>query len=130
MGMEIEHGTLTIHYRNHKIIASISPFSLMAMGTKFLLRWHTACCAWSHDLRPKESFMLVWRCHQLLSGFLSIGFLLRVLHLSAYDKGDNEVKPGAVHGSHGIYYLMAEENFGMSIFIRHIPKAKDLVVFN
>ena len=28
------------------------------------------CCPWSHGLR-QISFKLVWRCHQLLSGFLS-----------------------------------------------------------
>ena len=41
----------------------------------------------------KESFMLVWRNHQLLFGFLTIGLLPRVSRLSAKDKGDNEMIP-------------------------------------
>ena len=55
---------------------------------------------------------LVWRCHQL-SEFLAKENLPRVLRqscLSANDKGDNEMKLGAVHRS-GIY-LTAEENPG------------------
>ena len=54
------------------------------------------------------------RCHQLLSGFLAKGHLPRVLRqsrLSAKDKGDNELIPGTLHRSSGIY-LMAEENPG------------------
>ena len=42
----------------------------------------------------KESFKLVWRCHQLLSGFLVTDFLPRVScqsHLSVNDKSDNEM---------------------------------------
>ena len=39
----------------------------------------------------------MWRCHQLLSRFIS-----------ANDKGDNEVKPGAEDRSPGVY-LIAEE---------------------
>ena len=45
----------------------------------------------------QKSFKLVWRCHQLLSGFLAIDQLIRVSrqsHLSANDKGDNEIIPG------------------------------------
>ena len=56
--------------------------------------------------------MLVWRCHQLLPGFLAIGYLARASHqtrLSTNNKGDNEMKQGAVHRSPGIY-LTAEEN--------------------
>ena len=54
----------------------------------------------------------MWRCHQLLSGFLANGHLPRVSpqsRLSASDKGDNEIIPGAVHIYPGIY-LTAEEN--------------------
>ena len=45
----------------------------------------------------KKAFKLEWRCHQLLSGFLVKGYLLRVSRqscLSASDKGDNEMIPG------------------------------------
>ena len=45
-------------------------------------------------LRPTH-VMIVWRCHQLLSGFLANGQLSRVLeysHQSAIDKDENEVK--------------------------------------
>ena len=60
----------------------------------------------------KKKFKLVWRCHQLLSGFLAKGHLLR-LSLSvtsvANDKGDKEMILGAVHRSPGICFT-AEEN--------------------
>jgi hypothetical protein len=55
----------------------------------------------------------MWRCHHLLSGFLANGYLPRVScqsRLSANDKGD-EMTPGAVRRSHGIY-LTTEENLG------------------
>ena len=54
----------------------------------------------------QKSFMLLWLCHLLLSGFLDSDHLLRLSHqsrLSANDKGDNEVKPGAVLRSPSIY---------------------------
>ena len=60
----------------------------------------------------KKSFKLVWRCHQLLSGFLAKVHLLRVSrqsHVSANDKGDNEMIPGAVHISPGIYLTVEEK---------------------
>ena len=60
----------------------------------------------------QNTFMLVWRCNHLLSGFLTKGHLPRVSCkslLSVSDKGDNEVKPGVVHRSPGIY-LTAEKN--------------------
>ena len=41
--------------------------------TKFLV----SSCPWSHGLRKKK-LQLVWRCHQLLSGFLAKGHLPRV----------------------------------------------------
>ena len=50
----------------------------------------------------KKSFKLVWRFHQLLSELLAKGHLLRVPSLSclsANDKGDNKMIPGAVHRS-------------------------------
>ena len=62
----------------------------------------------------KNSFKLVWRCHQLLSGFLPNDHLPRVSWqspLSANDKGDNEVKPGAMHRSPRVY-LTTEGNPG------------------
>ena len=68
-------------------------------------------CPWSHGLRPKK-FQLVWRCHQLLSGFLAKGHLPQVfasVMSVANDKGDNEMILGAVHRSPGIC-LTAEEN--------------------
>ena len=61
-----------------------------------------------------KCFKLVWRCQQLLSGFLAIGHLPRASrqsHLSNNDKGDNGMIPGAVHRSPGIC-LTAEENPG------------------
>ena len=42
----------------------------------------------------KKTFKLMFRCHQLLSGFLPKGHLRRVSdqsRLSAKDKGDNEI---------------------------------------
>ena len=62
----------------------------------------------------QENFKLVWRCHQLLSGFLAKGLLPREPRqsfLSANVKGDNEMIPGTVHRSPGIY-LTAEKNTG------------------
>ena len=50
------------------------------------------------------SFMLLWRFHQLLFGFLAKGHFPWV---SANYKDDNEMKPGVIHGSPGIY-LTAE----------------------
>ena len=53
-------------------------------------------------------------CHQLLSGFLANGHLPRVsrqTHLSAKDKGDNEMIPGSVQRSLGVY-LTTRENPG------------------
>jgi hypothetical protein len=59
----------------------------------------------------QKDFMLVRRCHQLLSGFLVNVHLLRVSFqslLSANDKGDNNVKPGAVHRSPDISLRLSE----------------------
>ena len=53
----------------------------------------------------QENLTLVWRYRQPLSEFLAKGHLhqgSRPSRLSANDKGDNEVKPGAVHRSPGI----------------------------
>ena len=55
------------------------------------------CIPWSHGLRPK-SFKLMRRCHQLLSGFLANDYLPRL--------SDNEMIPGAVHRSPGIYLIV------------------------
>ena len=56
--------------------------------------------------------MELWlRRHQLLSGFLAKGHLPQVSRQSfllTYDKSD-EMIPGAIHGSPGIY-LTAEES--------------------
>ena len=60
---------------------------------------------WDAD---NKSFMLVW---QLPSRFLANSHLPLVSHLSANDKINNEVIPGAVHVSPGID-LTAEENQG------------------
>ena len=65
----------------------------------------------SYRLWPKR-FMLLWRSHQLLSGFLSnchLPHVSRQSHISNNYKGNNETKPRAVHRCPGIY-LMAEEN--------------------
>ena len=64
----------------------------------------------------KKIFKLVWRYHQLLSGFLVKDHLPQVSHqycLSANDKGDNEMISEAVYRSLGIY-LITEEIFGKS----------------
>ena len=58
-----------------------------------------------------KSFMLVWRFQQLLSDFLAKGHLPRVSRqsrLSANDKRGNEMIPGAVHRSPGIYFTPEE----------------------
>ena len=57
--------------------------------------------------RGQKSFKLMWRCHQLLSGFLVTGHLPRVSRKSrssANDKSDNEMILGAVHRSPGIWF--------------------------
>ena len=62
----------------------------------------------------QKTFKLVWRCYQLLSGFLVNGHLLRVpcqSGLLANDKDVNEMIPGAVYTSPGIY-IAAEESLG------------------
>ena len=72
------------------------------------------CCPRSHGLWAKKSFKLMWRCHQLLSGFLANGHLPRVSRQSCLltnDKSENEMIPGAVHIFPGIY-LTAGENLG------------------
>ena len=54
----------------------------------------------------KKCFKLVWWCHQLLSGFLGKDHLPRVAcqsRLSANNKSDNEMIPGVMHRSPGIY---------------------------
>ena len=59
----------------------------------------------------KKSFMLVLRRHQLLSGFVANDHLLRVSRqsrLTVTDKGDNEMIPGALHKSPGIYFTVEE----------------------
>ena len=95
----------------------------------------TTCCPGSHGLRPKKrkkkKLQLVWRCHQLLSGFLSKDHFPRVS--VANDKGDNEIILGAVHRSHGIC-LTAEENprkpqLGYRVFwiLQNIKKLKFLL---
>ena len=61
----------------------------------------------------QKSFKLVWRCHQLLSGILANDHMLRVSRQSTNDKSDNEMIPGVVHRSSGIYFT-AEENPGES----------------
>ena len=53
----------------------------------------------------------MWLSHQTLSAFLANGHLPRVSRQSANDKSDNEVIPGAMHRSSGIY-LTAEGNPG------------------
>ena len=55
--------------------------------------------------------MLVRRCYQLLHVFLAnehLSPVSRQSRLSDNDKGNNQVKPGVMHRSHGIY-LMAEK---------------------
>ena len=47
--------------------------------------------------------MLVWWSHQFLSVFLDNDHWPQAKRLSANDKDDNKVKPGAVHRSPRIY---------------------------
>ena len=67
-------------------------------------------------------FMLVWRFHQLISGFLAKGRLPRVSRksrLMTNVKDLNEVKRETVHRSPGMY-LMSEENPGKLNFEDHL----------
>ena len=71
-------------------------------------RYRPDCFASCHGAMGcgQKCFKVVWRCHQLLSGFLTNGTLPRVprqSRLSVNDKGDNDVVPGATNGSPGIY---------------------------
>ena len=68
------------------------------------------CVHRAMGLRPKSS-IFVRRCHQLLSGIIANDHLPQVSRRSrssANDKGDNEVKPGAVHKSACIYSMAKE----------------------
>ena len=59
-------------------------------------------------------FIIINIIHRLLSGFLTTGHLPQVSpqsRLSTSAKSDNEMIPGTVHKSPGIYQ-MAEENHG------------------
>ena len=49
----------------------------------------------------QKSFKLVWRCHQLLSGFLVKSFPPSVTSVTLLfnDKGESEMIPGAVHSN-------------------------------
>ena len=70
-----------------------------------------------------EIFKLVWR-RPSLSGLLVKGHLSRVSrqsHISANDKGDNEMIPEAMHKSPGIY-LTPEENHGKLQLGDHLRK--------
>ena len=82
--------------------------NLMRLVASHFLKWDplpsnevdSKCLDWkflsmSHGLRP-ESSMLVFRCHQILFGFLAKDQLLRVSLLSINDK-DDEMKPRAVY---------------------------------
>ena len=67
---------------------------------------------WEYGLQ--SPLKISWRCHQLLSAFLGKGHLPRVSYqsrLSADERGNNEMIPGAVHRSPGIC-LTVEENPG------------------
>ena len=61
-------------------------------------------CPWSHGRCGQKSFKLVWRCHQLLSGFLAKGHLPRVASVTsvANYKDDNEMILGAVYRSYNL----------------------------
>ena len=60
----------------------------------------------------QKSYMLVWRCHQLLFAILANCHLHKFSQLLANEKGNNEVKLVTVLGSPGIY-LTAEENLSL-----------------
>ena len=73
----------------------------------------TACCSWSHGLWPKISFKLVWRCHQLRSGFLANVHLSRVsrkLVLPANDRVIMRCYRGL--STNNLAYFIIEENPG------------------
>ena len=62
----------------------------------------------------QKNFKLVWWCHKLLSWFLAKGHLPRLSRQSrllANGEGDNEMIPGVLYRSSGIY-SMAEEKPG------------------
>ena len=78
----------------------------------------------------QKSFKLVWLCHQHLPGFLAKDYLPRVSRqssLSAKDNCGNEMKPGAIHRSPGIY-LTADENPGRSQLGDRLIKATRPVI--
>ena len=82
-------------------------------GIKTNLIWQSQSSSTAHvRLVGAMGFMPVWRYHQLPSGYLANGHLPPRMschsHLSD-DNNVNEVKPGSVHRSPGIY-LMTEEN--------------------
>ena len=57
----------------------------------------------------QKSLLLVWRCHQLLSGLIANNHFPRVSRqsrLSANDRGDDMI-PGTVHRSPDIYLTAA-----------------------
>ena len=67
-------------------------------------KYELFCWPRSHGHRP-NIFMVLWQCYQLLSVFLAnenLSQVLRQSHLSASNKGDNEVKQGAGHRSPGV----------------------------
>ena len=82
----------------------------------FRIRWFiqiSRSCLLSMEpwTAAKKSFKLVWRYHQLLSGFLVKDHLPLSVTFVSNDKGDNEMIPGAVHRFPDIF-LTAEENPG------------------
>ena len=97
-----------------------SPWFRVILQTRGSVSWHTNQKGYIYK-RPvvhgpmgcsQKSVKLVWRCHQLLSWFLSKDHLFRVSRQSlwsANDKGDNEMIPGAEHRYPDIF-LTAEKN--------------------
>ena len=74
-----------------------------------------------------KSFKLVWRCHQLLFGFLDRGHLPRVSRLTVNDKRDNNMIPEAAHRYPG-NYLTAEEKAGKSQLGHRLMKTVRAVI--
>ena len=90
---------------------------LIVPASDLVTAWHNDPWTDVHDpwLGAEKNFKLVWRCHQLLSGFLAKGHLPRVSRQSRWsinNKNHNEMMLGAVHTSPGIC-LTAEENLSL-----------------
>ena len=86
-------------------------------------------CSRNHGMQI-NIFMLVWRCHHIVTRYLTNSFLRQVSRqspLSANDKDNNETIPGTLNKSPGIY-LTAEKNSGKPQLGDSIMKAERPVI--